>query len=507
MPYLHQFDRDEIFVNRIQTHPECTITLYSGSQFINNRRFAGENIMSGSDTGISSSYLSLFELNVDRVKQSYYDYGDPDNSTREGPAGGQVRASVTPGSVYGLGTPQRGAPIATARASASYAKITSVMVKDGSMWRFRNMTDSTYSQLTMGTLLTSSYPYTSSIQRDFIPGGRTLPYREFPRTPGTTDPVGSPWGDVINHTANPDPGFQSTDVYFSQSKQLIALRNTLDWNAKFSPAYAYSSSVPTDEAGVHKPFLTGAVGLVSVPSIFYGSQIEKGSVRLEFYYTGSLLDVAKDEKRNGELMSTMGDTSGSIVGVVLYTEGFVLLTSTTPITTHPLVTDSYLGTGSDAGGGTQQSPNWTYFGSYNTGTFGRHANDTEGNYAYYPSASLFKMFFRGTNHVPTLTMFANAVAGDLNNSQNPTWISSSFRTWRERIQVTSGTYIEPQHNVLKNTIQSDYCEFEDEFEKQVFISKIGIFDKDKNLIGIAKLANPVLKKETEAYTFKLKMDF
>ena len=53
---------------------------------------------------------------------------------------------------------------------------------------------------------------------------------------------------------------------------------------------------------------------------------------------------------------------------------------------------------------------------------------------------------------------------------------------------------------------SDYCEYEDEFQKQVFITEIGIFDEEKNLIGIAKLANPVLKKESDSYTFKLNLD-
>ncbi len=49
-------------------------------------------------------------------------------------------------------------------------------------------------------------------------------------------------------------------------------------------------------------------------------------------------------------------------------------------------------------------------------------------------------------------------------------------------------------------------QYNEEFEKQVFISQIGIFDEKKNLIGIAKLANPVLKKETDSFTFKIKLD-
>ena len=60
--------------------------------------------------------------------------------------------------------------------------------------------------------------------------------------------------------------------------------------------------------------------------------------------------------------------------------------------------------------------------------------------------------------------------------------------------------------MIKNTVQSEYCNYEDEFQKQVFISKIGVFDKDKNLIGIAKVANPVLKRESDNYTFKISLD-
>ena len=48
--------------------------------------------------------------------------------------------------------------------------------------------------------------------------------------------------------------------------------------------------------------------------------------------------------------------------------------------------------------------------------------------------------------------------------------------------------------------------YDQEYQKQVFISKIGIYDKDKNLIPIAKLAKPVRKTEDLEYTFKLKYD-
>ena len=108
-----------------------------------------------------------------------------------------------------------------------------------------------------------------------------------------------------------------------------------------------------------------------------------------------------------------------------------------------------------------------------------------------------------------MSMFATAQPGDLNNSLNPTWISSSEvnSPWRNRTTFTSGAYIEPDDIALVNTVQSQYCYFQDEFSKQTFVTKIGLYDKDRNLIGVAKVANPVLKREQEDFTFKLKMDF
>ena len=50
------------------------------------------------------------------------------------------------------------------------------------------------------------------------------------------------------------------------------------------------------------------------------------------------------------------------------------------------------------------------------------------------------------------------------------------------------------------------CNFSSSFKKQTFISTIGIFDDQRKLIGTVKLATPVKKLETLAYTFKVKLD-
>jgi len=73
--------------------------------------------------------------------------------------------------------------------------------------------------------------------------------------------------------------------------------------------------------------------------------------------------------------------------------------------------------------------------------------------------------------------------------------------------VTSGSFIENDKIEIKNTVQSPFTSGSANFEKETYITKIGLYDKENNLIGIASLANPVRKTENREYTFKLKIDF
>ena len=190
--------------------------------------------------------------------------------------------------------------------------------------------------------------------------------------------------------------------------KLISLQNTMNYYKYLSNSYAYTGS-----------YVSGIVNMLQIPSIMFGEQIKKGTVSLKFYYTGSLIGKAKDSRQNGELISTMGGTSGSTVGVVLYNEGFVLLTSSANISTNK---DKYTASG-------LQNASWQYFGAYASGL---------------ASASLFSVSFEGTQKIPTTTMFATAQPGDLNNSLNPTWVSSSASDWRTRTSADESGYIEPK---------------------------------------------------------------
>ena len=257
-----------------------------------------------------------------------------------------------------------------------------------------------------------------------------------------------------------------------------ALQNTLDFYKPLSNHYAFDSSLGDK--------FDQALGLVSVPSIFYGSSIKKGSVYLRFYVSGTLAAELHDRDRNGELIEVSSSdypaNTGKVAGVVLYNEGCVVLTGSWDISSH---TENYLGAGAI-------NPDWTIFGQ----SLVASANETVSS-SYY-------MTFKGTNYIPTITMMAHADRGKINHSNNPTYLKKSTY-----ITPETGSVIYKEYDKLEiqNVVSGAYCNQAASFEKQTYISKVGIYDEDKNLIAVAKFANPVRKKQTDDYTFKLKLDF
>jgi len=262
---------------------------------------------------------------------------------------------------------------------------------------------------------------------------------------------------------------------------VLALKSTLNYYSYLSAHYVFSSSLGNKK--------TQEMSLLYVPSIFYGSEIKKGTVDLKFYISGTLVGRLQDTKYNGELIQTDGTAyaqtngNGSVAGVVLYTEGVIMLTGSWDMTeaTHDF-------------GDVTRKGNWINFAA------GAH----DGNTDVTPSAS-FGIDFEGTNYVQTITMFAHADKDRLNYSTNNTYVD--YNSYQSKTTITSSTqYTENNQIDLYNTVSSSFYDYEEKFKHQTFISKIGIYDEKKNLIAIANLATPIKKNGDRDFTFKLKLD-
>ena len=209
-----------------------------------------------------------------------------------------------------------------------------------------------------------------------------------------------------------------------------------------------------------------------------------------------------------------------MVGTVLYREGYILLTASYNLIDAD--TDGYLspvtGTATTAGGPGFVSlnptwisrPKWVHFGSYES--FITSSTDPVSS-SYGPTSSSYVLEFKGTHTKPTLLMMCHAQKNENNWSNNPTFVErrtefTASTNYADIYVVNSGSkgYSEKRDLAIKNTISSSFCDYSESYKPQTFISKIGIYDDDGDLVAIAKLANPVRKTNEQDYTFKLKLD-
>lgn len=420
---LKKFGRSDIIRNAMRAYPHSSFFIYSSSVYYDQRP-----IESGSfsdDILSASGGISLFEYNIDKQGTTSFDDSSPTVRTE--------KVETT-----GLNPPI--IPYVNKGSNKQFLK-----ASPRTRENIQAVSDD-YTVLGQGPLTGSSYSMSASITRELLEtaGGKTT------YTDGTS------W-QVPNH------------------RHYYGLRNSLNFYSTRSPHYAVSSSNwNKDEQDIN---------LISIPKIFYGTRIKPGSMSLKFYITGTLVGELQDTKYNGELIQVgpEGSTgSGSIAGVAMYEEGFVLLTGSWDLTE---------GVSYD-------------FDSSTTGSWTRFACGANDGVDCSTSAS-FDFSFKGHTETQVLTMFAHARRGEVNYSNNPTFLEYG----QDKVAVSSSNlYIENDSLKIKNTVSSSYTGFDAPFERQVYISRVALYDEDKKLIGIATLSNPILKKEAQDLSFKLKLD-
>jgi|19_taG_2_1085344.scaffolds.fasta_scaffold00728_4 hypothetical protein len=473
-----KFKKNDIFYNTLKAHPEFSFAIYNSRIYLNNKdQITGAY---AANVGhVDTGFVSLYELNVDRsssiamsasyrtqltgTNQSEFPYSYPNSNpaTKADP------------------WDERDIPLNT-------TFIHPFMVKSGFNQSFKSITKAEYNSLLYGELMTGSmvgpavpgslqYPMSASIVREHF----TASVRGGPRANSDASPTNA-GGDVLHQDGR---------------NHLTALETTLNYYIPMNPHYAYSGSLGDKH--------TDRVTLISIPSIMFGSQIKKGSVTLDFYISGTLVGRLQDENQDGALIETApsanNENSGSTAGVVLYNEGFLVLTGSWILSGAALGAsnndgyDNRAGTGQPASLPGKLAPKWIYFGA------GANDHVAVGNVI----SSSFGLSFKGTTNVQTITMLAHADKGKLNHSNNPTYKTANQTTLPE---TGSTAYVEKSNLTIKNIVSSSYADPTGSFQKITYISSVGIYDEDKNLLGIAKMATPVKKSENREFTFKLKLD-
>ena len=273
----------------------------------------------------------------------------------------------------------------------------------------------------------------------------------------------------------------------TKNRHILALQNSADTYTALSKHYNFTSS-----NYLSRDLTEATVNIIDIPAIFYESSLKKGSVNLKFYLTGSLIGECADTKRNGELIETTGSNVGQCVGIVMYNEGVIVLTSSNAIDSTGGSWVNFNGTA-----GTEEA-SWLYYGA---GANDGITHDTSG--ADQIANASFNLEFEGTSYTNTMTLFCHADKGKFNYSNNPTFLESG--SFCSIFNTSSYSYSHPSIKI-KNVVSSSYSGYDESYEHTTYISKIGIYDKNDNLIMIASLAKPIRKRENDEYTFKLTYD-
>ena len=297
MSSYYKFKKNDIFYNRIKTHPQVELLIFNGTASYNGQQ------QSGSNSNTPNGYINLYEINVNRGLDG---------------AGPAVSSSLARPYIVKGGSLHSFKTIETAPPSS-----------DGMVFN----TDYDY-----GDKIFGSYPMTASITKVFYP--------EYDASSGQAQIA------TDTDLAQPVSASAVLATYKRPKRRIEALKNTLNFYKKYSEHYAYSSSYGEKSKQ--------ALGLISVPSIYYGSRIQSGSVSLQYYVSGTLVGELRDSKGNGELIEVNGAIEANknkVAGVVLYNEGFLILTGSW---------DLYSGNKhkEDYGHGGLTTAKWMYFAQH-----------------------------------------------------------------------------------------------------------------------------------------------
>jgi len=195
----------------------------------------------------------------------------------------------------------------------------------------------------------------------------------------------APYGTEFSYTPFDNPlvkyHFSGSLTYGGANyNKLKSLKNTINYYSGIDDIYNFQN------------FINTPIAFLCFNSYHLGSGINRSSVELSFYQSGSLIDRATDSRENGVLYNKNDEK----VGIVLYREGFILLNHTGAISD----TSSYFVTPTN-----YDAPRWSYY-------MASASSDVycTNNYTV-------------VNEVPVETIFCYADKNNLNHSNNPTYIS------------------------------------------------------------------------------------
>jgi len=273
------------------------------------------------------------------------------------------------------------------------------------------------------------------------------------------------------------------DGPLATSHGFTAGEGVFDHSTRAKHGYQYVASISQKwQPNDHPTFVTTKtrtnvdnddIRVIHIPSMFYGSSIDPGSVEIidGVYNNREIVRVFNDDGRGGLYVS--GSTTRTIsgedytgekrrkVGNVFYSEGLITITD-------PALHDMF----------NSGSLFWNPNADLLSGTYP--------NLITNRFADLLSINFRGQGKLCTKTFNCRLPTGQGNASNNPTF---SYYDDHGTIETDDDRVI------LERT------------DGVTYITAVGLYNEDRQLVAVAKLAQPIRKREKDKINIRLKMDF
>ena len=277
---VFKFGENDVFINTLEAYPETSFYIHSGAVVIDSvPDISGQN--QSNILHVADGHISLYEINIDR------------------PSGQEITGGV---------------------------------FADGFRTTAGALDQNNYNVLFQpGDPISISYDLSGTISQYY--------YTQAAAQPGQT------YTNLdVNQISNQNSAVNNGRVIHGYKNSLLqelpnnstqlgvpipySIEGVLDRYSFQSPHFKMKTVAPLHERDLR----TAEMAVISIPSIFYGSSIKKGTVELNYYISGSKIATLKDRGNRGELVQTYStssspvDYSGSVGGLVLYNEGIILLT-------------------------------------------------------------------------------------------------------------------------------------------------------------------------------------
>ena len=266
-----------------------------------------------------------------------------------------------------------------------------------------------------------------------------------PENMGLGSPAGSGTVDLVHSgTWDGSTGY-ITDLYFCSFDDRTGPR----WHPCDNPEFITDKRLSTDPVS--------RLAVVHVPSAFYGRQIATGSVELvcRAYSSGSygLIRTLVDDGRGGLYISgsvcssSLADREG-YRGVEWNKVGNVFYSEGLVVIKDPALID---------------------IGGRN----GQHSAVAA------PTTELLQFSFKGVSRLPSKVITCRLEPGDANCSANSTFSS-----------------LDSDGHLVRTAPSGS-----------VYITTVGLYDHRRRLVGVARLASPMRKRDRDRLAIRLRMDF